>query len=241
MSLAFAPAQVDALQDKAIILPASDPKAVLVFLHGMDMAPEVLFPFAAALSLPAVFCIPYGQVKGPQETRSWWAVDAAKRRARLASGPSDLFDRHPKGRFGARGHLQLAIRQVGRRWPGLPLYLAGYSQGAMLALDYTLLDDGPKPDALVLLSGTCIALDEWSHRLQAKSSPVRDMPVLVMHGESDQDLALSAGQRLRDCLVQAKARVQWKQFDGGHEMSPVVWRSLRRFVVEQVAAQKCTH
>lgn len=226
------------IQDSAIVLPAAAPRAVLVFLHGLAMAPASLFPFAAALSLPVAFCFPYGPVREPGgEARSWWAVDPAKRKASLEAGPSDLFDRHPKGRSQARRHLHLALKQARQRWPDLPVYLAGYSQGGMLALDYLLLDDGPKPDALVLLSSTCIALDEWQARLHGMASPVRNLPVLVMHGQNDADLALSAGERLRDCLAAAHADVQWKVFDGGHELPPAAWRGLRRFVLDRIAMQ----
>ncbi|MBS0344152.1 MAG: alpha/beta hydrolase [Proteobacteria bacterium] len=228
----------EAPQDSAIVFPSETPRAVLVFLHGLTMAPASLFPFAAALSLPVVFCFPYGPVseQGGDE-RSWWSVDPAKRKARLAQGPSDLFDRHPKGRSQARRHLHLALKQVRQRWPELPIYLAGYSQGGMLALDYLLLDDGPKPEALILLSSTCIALDEWKARLGSGASSLNKLPVLVMHGEHDTDLALSAGERVRDCLLAARADVQWKVFNGGHELAPAVWRGLRRFVLDRIALQ----
>lgn len=225
------------IQDSAIVFSSQAPRAVLMFLHGLTMAPASLFPFAAALSLPAVFCFPYGPVSERDDARSWWPVDPAKRKSRLDAGPSDLFDRHPKGRAQARKHLRLALQQVRERWPDLPVYLAGYSQGGMLALDYLLLDDGPRPDALVLLSSTCIAMDEWQPRLCAAASPVRNLPVLIMHGKHDADLALSAGERLRDCLVAAQAKVQWKVFDGGHELPPVVWRGLRRFVLDRISLQ----
>jgi hypothetical protein len=56
------------------------------------------------------------------------------------------------------------------------------------------------------------------------------VPVLVAHGHEDDDLAFSAGERLRDMMIAAGARVQWLPFEGGHGLPLVVWRALRRFV-----------
>jgi alpha-beta hydrolase superfamily lysophospholipase len=132
--------------------PPTEPRALVVMLHGLTMAPEALLPFAQTL-------------------------DAAKRQARLNAGPSDLHDKHPAGRPQARAALASQLNALTARWPQLPLVLLGYSQGGMLACDHTLLGTGPRPDALVLLSSTRIAFDEWQPVLASANSPVRGLPV----------------------------------------------------------------
>lgn len=214
--------------------PDTAPRALVVMLHGLSMAPETLLPFAQTLGMPAVFAVPQGPVAEADGSRSWWAVDPAKRQARLAAGPSDLHDKHPDGRARARAALAAQLTGLKARWPAVPCVLVGYSQGGMLACDYTLLGDGPRPDALVLLSATRIAFDEWQPVLASAASPLRGKPVLVMHGEQDADLGLSAGLHLQQALADGGATVSWQPFAGGHEMPLVVWRGLKRFVTGRV-------
>lgn len=217
-------------------MPQVTPQAVVVFLHGLKMSPDVLLQFADIFPAPVVLCVPHGPIHERDGSRSWWPTDPVQRAARLAGGPVDLFEQHPQGRMEARQVLSHVLHELRERWPLLPLVLIGYSQGAMLAVDQLLMGTGPLPDALALLCGTCIALDEWLPRLQCAESPMRDLPVLLMHGEHDQELSIAAGLRLRDSLAAAGASVQWRTFDGGHEMPPAVWRRLGRFLMEQLPA-----
>ncbi|HEV8692182.1 MAG TPA: hypothetical protein VGQ91_17890 [Ideonella sp.] len=206
---------------------------MLIFLHGLTMKPEMLVPLVEALALPVRLVVPAGPVRHEDGSHSWWAVDAGHRAARLAEGPSDLFDRHPRERPAARALLAATLRAERERQPGCRFVIVGYSQGGMLAMDHLLSLGEPDVAGLALLSSTCIALDEWlphTHRLAG-------LPVLVTHGRSDDELAFSAGERLRDLLQGAGARVTWLPFDGGHEMPLVVWRALRRFVLGLMAPQ----
>ncbi|GAP35847.1 alpha/beta hydrolase [Piscinibacter sakaiensis] len=208
--------------------PAGDARAVLVMLHGLGMDPAVLRPFVASLALPAWTLLPTGPARADDGQPAWWPVAADKRAARLAAGPSDLHDRHPAGRPLARQALAERLLAARRDFGALPLVLAGFSQGAMLAVDYTLLADpaAPRPDALVLLSGSCIAVDEWRPAL----GRLRGLPALVAHGRDDPDLGVFAGERLRDTMRAGGACVDWLPFDGGHQLPLVAWRALRRRV-----------
>jgi predicted esterase len=204
----------------------------LIFLHGLTMDPAVLRPMVDALALPVPTVIPAGPVRHPDGSHSWWAVDPAHRAARLAAGPSDLFDRHPAARPAARTVLAQTLAAARRAHPGCRFILVGYSQGGMLLMDHLLLQGEPDVDAIVLLSSTCIALDEWRPHL----ARLQRLPALVAHGRQDGDLGFSAGERLRDLLHEAGAAVTWLPFDGGHEMPLVVWRALRRFVLARLAS-----
>jgi phospholipase/carboxylesterase len=202
---------------------------VLIFLHGLTMSPQVLQPMVDALGLGLPVYIPSGPVHESDGSRSWWAVDPAHRAARLAEGPSDLFDRHPRERPAARAVLAATLAQARREHPDARLVLVGYSQGGMLLMDHLLTQDERRDDiaGLALLSSTCIALDEWLPHVDR----LRGLPALVTHGRDDGDLSFAAGERLRDLLQAGGAEVSWLPFDGGHEMPLVVWRALRRFIV----------
>ncbi|MEO5561307.1 MAG: hypothetical protein ABIR10_16680 [Dokdonella sp.] len=203
----------------AIAVGDADAALVVVVLHGRMMEAADLAAFAHSLRVDAYFVFPDAPLPAQPRGYTWWPVDP-EARAR-AEGARDLYALDPLGRTEARALLAALLNEVtqGRR-----LVLVGFSQGGMLAMDYTLHDG--RPDALVLLSSSRIAFSEWEPRLPRLAG----LPVLVAHGRADAELAFTAGENLRDAAVAGGADVRWLPFDGGHEIPLVVWRSLRQFL-----------
>ena len=210
------------------LAPAGPPRAAVLLLHGLDMAPAQLAPLLRSLRLPAWVALPAGPVARADGRHAWWPVDDAARAARLARGPSDMHDRHPEGRAAARAAVHAAACALRERAPGLPLILAGFSQGAMLALDCVLQAPPLQADALALWSASRLAFSEWLPALER----LRGVHVELVHGRADANLGIEAGLALRDALVAAGARVRWTPFDGGHEIPLAAWIGLRRLVKE---------
>ncbi len=206
---------------------------MLVLLHGYAMEPMDLAPLAAAMGLPATIYLPRGIHAAAPQGRAWWPVDAERRAQQMARGARDLFAEYPPGREVLRAQFAALAAEIGVLHAGLPLVLAGFSQGGMLAGDL-VLQGGLRPHALALLSASCIAMTEWQSCVDA----VRGLPVLVAHGRRDDDLSTSAGERLRDFFSSGGALVSWLPFDGGHGMPLVVWRELRRLVTRTSRRQK---
>jgi phospholipase/carboxylesterase len=96
-----------------------------------------------------------------------------------------------------------------------PLFLGGFSQGAMLACDVALRTDR-RLGGLMLLSGTMLARSEWEP-LMAKRAGLK---VLQSHGRYDPLLPFTSAEVLRDLLAGAGLKVGWVPFDGGHEIPP---------------------
>lgn len=206
------------------VIGKAPPRLTVVVLHGYAMSPEDLAPFASSVGVPARFLFPEAPLRAVPTGRAWWAIDPDARSRALAAGPRDLFEEHPPGAASARERL-LAFLDAIRSDSELPVVLAGFSQGGMLACD-TLLREQLRVAALVLLSSSRIAADDWEpriHRLQR-------LPAFVSHGHTDPDLAFSAGEALRDLLERGGADVTWVPFDSGHEIPLVVWRALRKFL-----------
>ena len=223
----------DSCPPPAWIAPAGPARAVVLLLHGLDMTPAQLAPIVGSLKLPALVAIPSGPVERAGGHRAWWPVDDAVREARLQAGPADLHDSHPPGRERARDAVHASARALRDRAPGLPLVMAGFSQGAMLALDCVLQNPPLAVDALALWSASRLAFSEWApamHRL-------RGVRVDLVHGRADSNLGIAAAQSLRDALAAEDADVRWSPFDGGHEIALQAWVGLRRLVREVAAGR----
>jgi phospholipase/carboxylesterase len=210
------------------IEPTGTARVAVLLLHGLDMAPAQLAPIVRSLKLPARIALPAGPIERPDGHRAWWPVDDAARTARLQAGPADLHDAHPPGRERARDALHAAARALRERTPGVPLVVAGFSQGAMLALDGVLQEPPLAVDALALWSASRLAFSEWAPALHR----LRGVRVDLVHGRSDANLGLFAAQSLHDALAGEGADVRWSPFDGGHEIPLQAWVGLRRLVRE---------
>ncbi len=211
--------------------PAGAARVALLMLHGLDMTPAQFAPMLRSLKLPALVALPAGPVARPGGQCAWWPVDDALRDARLARGPADLHDSHPPGRDAARQAVHAAAAALRARAPGLPLVVAGFSQGAMLALDGVLQSPPLAVDALVLWSASRLAFSEWAPALHR----LRGVPVHLLHGRADANLDLAAAHALRDALEAEAAVVRMATFDGGHEIPLQAWVGLRRLVRDLAA------
>ena len=127
-------------------------------------------------------------------------------------------------------------RQILSQWlpsleatTGVPLsrtLLAGFSQGAAMALDV----------GLNLPLAGLIALSGYLHPLTGPlNSPAP--PVLMAHGRQDQVVLLGAAHSARDTLVSAGATVHYHEFEMGHEIKPPVLALIRDFVQTVVRKQ----
>jgi phospholipase/carboxylesterase len=206
-------------------------KVVVVLLHGFQMSPADLSPFAHSLQAPAWFLFPEAPLPAAPRGRAWWHIDAEARASALSVGPRDFAIQHPPDLPAARAKLGAVLAALRPRVGGRPLVLGGFSQGGMLACDSALRDDLGLA-ALALLSASRIDFDAWPPLVAA--GRLRGLPVLVSHGERDDDLAFSAGEALRDFLRGAGAEVTWVPFEHGHEIPLVVWRRLRKLLASLV-------
>jgi phospholipase/carboxylesterase len=108
---------------------------------------------------------------------------------------------------------------------GVPLsqtILSGFSQGAAMTLDV----------GLHLPLAGLVALSGYLHPItESPSSAIA--PILLVHGRQDSVVPLIAAQKARDSLLAMGAKVQYQEFDMGHEIRPEVIALIRNFVMAQ--------
>jgi phospholipase/carboxylesterase len=221
-------ARVAGLDAVAIEPVGTPPKATVLLLHGFQMEPADLSPFARSLDLPVRFVLPAGPAVCAARGRAWWSLDEPAREAAIAGGPRDLVDELPPDLDAACELLRAMLDELGAASVG-PLVLAGFSQGGMLAYATMARARHPAVAALALLSATRIG-----GVASAPPASLAGLPALVAHGALDPDLAIDAGAALRDALATGGAEVSWVPFEGAHEIPLVVWRALKRLVLARV-------
>jgi phospholipase/carboxylesterase len=161
--------------------------------------------------------------------RAWWHLDPEDRPVhaydeRLRDGHRA----HPQVRA-AREAVQALLRTIVRRHAPDALVLAGFSQGAMLALDVALAS-APPIARVAALSGVLLV-----DSLAALMAPGPRPEVLLAHGRDDELLPLRGSERARVLLERHGCPVTWRPFDGGHEIPDEVIEELRGFLLAGAA------
>ncbi|MEO7112218.1 MAG: dienelactone hydrolase family protein [Polyangiaceae bacterium] len=192
---------------------------VLVLLHGfgapgedlvslwrvIDAPPGTRFVFPAA---PLALGGPFG------DGRAWWMVDVSRfQRAAMSGKVDDMIRETPDGLHEVRKMAVAMLDDIEKKL-GVTrdkIVLGGFSQGSMLALDVALHAEVP-PAALVLMSSTLIAADEWRPLFASKKS----IPIFQSHGKDDPILPFEVAEQLRDELEAAGFAVTFIPFRGGH-------------------------
>lgn len=179
----------------------SGARAVCVLVHGRGQSPEEMQAHVfARLAAPGVaFVLPRAAGGG------WYAAKAvdpltADTRAALSA---------------SLDQLQGDIAAARAAWPGLPLVLAGFSQGACLSLEYGF-DGRPAPEALAALTGCRVGgrADDRPHALPD------GLPVYLSGSDADPWIPVTAFAEAALELGEARAALRADLFPGrGHEVS----------------------
>ena len=198
---------------------APEAKAICVFVHGRGQSPEEMQSHVLArLSAPAVaFVLP----RAPMG--AWWdarAVDPLTpvARAQLAT---------------ALDHLAAAIAAARGELPGLPLLLAGFSQGACLAIEY-LCAGLPPPQALAALTGSRVGVPSDA---RAEAVPA-GVPVYLTGGDADPWIPVSAFADAAKTLGSKGVSLRADLFPRrGHEVSDAEIAMLGSILADLVAGR----
>jgi phospholipase/carboxylesterase len=153
-------------------------------------------------------------------------IDVVARDAAIARGDDrDLSSESPAGLPLAHQRLVTLVDEVRTRWPDRPLFLGGFSQGAILSLD-VVLRRRPPLAGLILLSSARVTAPLWLS-LMANAA---GLAIFQSHGRQDRELSFSAAESLHSDLSSAGAQVTWVPFEGGHEIPLPVLRALKKFI-----------
>jgi phospholipase/carboxylesterase len=214
------------------------PRAAVVLFHGFGVPGDDLVYLSRELSLGGNtwLVLPAGLLDLGEQLdasctgkRGWWSADSRRLKLALLTGQVQLAARAAGDQRASARHriaefftaLQAELGLASNR-----IVLGGFSQGAILSLDF-LLHDPRTWAGLAFLSGTLVDLAE----LRLLAGERAGTRALVSHGRLDPYLPFPLARQLNDELVQAGWIVTFLPFEGRHSIPGDVCSRLSTFVL----------
>jgi phospholipase/carboxylesterase len=205
-----------ALPETVEVQTSTSPEFSVIWLHGLGADGHDFEPVVPMLGLPpglgVRFVFPHAPVRpvtlnGGMAMRAWYDIASL-----TASRDQD------EAGIAASSELvhALVAREVQRGIPVERQVIAGFSQGAAMAL-HTGLRYPQRLAGIIALSGYLLLPD----RLAAEGSAAnREVPVFMAHGSHDPVVAFDYGHRSAQFLQQAGYPVEWHSYPIPHSVSP---------------------
>jgi len=180
---------------------------LLVLLHGVGSNEEDLMGLAPYLD-PRFFIV---SVRAPI-TLGHWAYGWFS--LQLTSGGM-VHD--PEEAERGRQAVEQVIDELVAAYDVDPerIYLAGFSQGAIMSLA-TLLKDPKKVAGAVIMSG-CL-LPELIDK-PVDTAALEGFPILIVHGANDGVLPIAMGRQIRDYLSNLPVSLTYHEYPMGHQVN----------------------
>lgn len=215
-------------EEPIVVASSERPQAAVIWLHGLgadgyDFEPIVpQLQFANRQNLRFIF--PHAKrqpvtINGGMPCRAWFDIYSL-----FEVGNEDI-----DGMNATNHYIHSLIEQ--QLQDGIQsdkIMLAGFSQGGAMALYSALTYDKPLGGVMGLSTvlGGSVALEK-------NRNDVNDaMPILLVHGEQDEVLPCSVGERSRDKLRSWGYDVQWKTYAMGHTLCPEEIDDIASFLQE---------
>jgi phospholipase/carboxylesterase len=192
------------------LFPSGNVTSLLVMLHGWGANYQDLASLAQMLDLPEFgYLFPNAPFNHPQvpEGRAWYALESQDYTG-LETSRQLLFD-------------WLNALEANTDIPLEKTYVAGFSQGGAMTLDVALM---------LPVAGIC-SLSGYLH-YEPQAIKKKDVPpILIVHGTKDTVVPIEEARNARDKLTAVGVKVQYQEFDMGHEITPSVLELLQKFIV----------
>lgn len=187
------------------------PFPVMLLLHGWTGDEDSMWVFTPRLPTDRLFIAPRGLYQAPRGGYSWYAERHSwPQMADFQQTIEELLKLLTPARF-QRGEFS-------------ELHLVGFSQGAALAIAFTLLYP-ERVTSLAVLSG--FLPDDAT--LSSSLPGLLGMPVFITHGSQDTIVPVNRARQAAELFENAGAQVSYCEDDVGHKLSANCFRGLERF------------
>ena len=198
----------------------SNPRAAVIWMHGLGADGHDFEPIVSELRLPASlpvrFVFPHAPVRpvtinNGMRMRAWYDI------FQFGGGPEDD--------AGIRASQGL-VEKLMEKEKGRPIVLAGFSQGGAIALQTALRH--PQRLAGVLALSTYLPLPAALEKERSEAN--RNAPIFMAHGTYDDVIPARRAEQSRDLLVKAGYRVDWKTYAMPHSVCAEEIGDIARFL-----------
>ena len=197
--------------------PAPGKPPLLVLLHGFGANERDLLPMAARLDARLAVASRRGPYEIRQGSYSWVNGNTADELDNARRLVLESIDRVAESMGADRSRV----------------YLAGFSQGAILTLAIALMEPEKIAGAAVL-SGRLVAAVRDNH---APPERLRGFPILVTHGTDDQQIPVRSAHEIRQALKPMGVAVDYYEFESGHYISDYNVGVLDRWLQRRLATK----
>lgn len=182
-------------------------RACAIFLHGRGTNGEDLMPLAEAFRLPELrFVFPHAPFPCPDLPGGrMWFGPASEGTPGISQSQALLSGLIKSLIQGEEGNPGINAEKI---------FLLGFSQGAVMALDVGLRFS-ERLGGIAALSGFMSAPEVL---MQEKSSASLEVPVLLLHGTEDQVVRIEGSRRAYGILSNAGYDVQIKEYRMAHQI-----------------------
>jgi phospholipase/carboxylesterase len=200
----------------------------IVFLHGYGASGDDLVPLAKSLTHPQTRCVlPAAPLDLGGGSRAWWDILASDRPRYVTDDPgAPALTTMPNFQLEiARSAVTGVLRTIRERYAPNALFVVGFSQGAMLALDLALAGT-ESIDRIAVLSGALL-VDAAAHLPDARTT---HPPIFISHGHQDPRLPFAGAERTKAELEAHGFPVTFRPFEGAHSIPPIIESALSDFL-----------
>jgi len=207
-------------QEKSLELPP-----LLLLLHGLGSNEHDLFSFAPYLDkrfLVVSARAPFSLFPGGY---AWFQIDFMPSGLRMHT---DQAERSRLILLAFLDHLLEAYEVDAKR-----VYLAGFSQGAMMSMNVALTHP-EKVAGVLAMSGRL--LPDILPNLAAPEQ-LQDLPIFVSHGIYDDVLPIENGRVTQEILSQLPVALTYKEYPMAHEISPQSFADATEWLKKQLEGE----
>jgi phospholipase/carboxylesterase len=218
---------------------APSPRFSIIWLHGLGADGGDFVPIAEEMSLPAAvrYIFPHAPkrpvtINGGFIMRAWYDLSESD----LATGDEAgaIIKQDVSGIHVSQTEIEKLIAQELQR--GIPLrhiFLAGFSQGGVVALQTGLRHTGQLGGILAL--STYLASAETLN--EDASAASKNTPIFMAHGRNDPIVPYALGNSSREILLQQGYQVDWHEYAMQHSVCQEEVRDIEAWLTAVISRQ----
>lgn len=205
---------------------APNPSAAVIWLHGLGADGYDFVPLVPELGLPKQpgvrFVFPHAPyrpvtINAGYLMRAWYDIAPGGR----------LFEQNAEHIREAEALVrELIARELARGIAPERIVLAGFSQGALVALHTGLRYPRPLAGLLILSA----PITDPATLIAASEPPAREVPIFLAHGTEDPLIPYALAEEAHQALLQQGFRVEWHSYCIGHSVSTEETRDISRWL-----------